>query len=201
MSTALLTASHDCSTTRMRARFGGIELLEFASVDAQDLFDVRNHESVREFMPNPAPLDYDAHIHWLEQNVTPGGALRIFIVRMNQAAIGFTMVKRLPDGALELGIIFRQADQHTGLPAQTAAVMLHLLFEQLNASAVVTYVNAKHVRALAFNRGFGLVDAPSSKPMELCFRTPRAAVLGNENYRKIMARVGRSLSIEQLAWP
>jgi RimJ/RimL family protein N-acetyltransferase len=111
------------------------------------------------------------------------------------------MVKHLPDEELELGIIFRQADLHNGLPAQTASVMLHLLFEHLNASAVVTYVNTQHDRALAFNRGFGLIEAPSNKPRELCFRTPRAAVLGNENFQRIMARVGRSLSVEQLAWP
>jgi RimJ/RimL family protein N-acetyltransferase len=185
---------------RLRVRFGGLELLEFAFADARDLFEIRDHPSVREFMPAPSPLVFESHLRWLNANVTRGGALRLFIVRMAGSPIGFTVCKQLASGDLELGVIFKEADHHAGLPAQTAAIMLHLALEHLDAAAVVTYVNVHHERALAFNRGFGLLETPSSKAGELCFRTPRATVLANERYRKIMERIARTLLVDSFAW-
>lgn len=186
---------------RLSVRFGGLTLLEFSSNDTDDLFDVRNHPTVREFMPDTAPLNFPSHVNWLGQHVKQGGNLKLFIVRLAGEAIGFTLARRLPDDTVELGVIFKDADQHAGLPAQAAAIMLYLSCEHMNAPAVITYVNVKHLRALTFNRGFGLIQTASSKPNELCFKTPRATVLGNDRYKKIMSRVGRTLHLEYVDWP
>lgn len=190
----------DLGRGRTRMCFGSAELLEFALADARTLFDLRNHPSVLAFMPCREPLVFTSHIQWVTQNLIPGGPLRLFIIRNAGHPIGFTVLKRVDDTCFEIGVVFAEAPQHPGLAAQTAALMLHLCFSHFNAALVMTFVNAKHVRAVALNRGLG-DEVPSTKPHELCFKAPREKLLNNPRYQRIMARLQRTLRIENMLWP
>lgn len=185
---------------RTRMCFASVELLEFAHTDARTLFDLRNHPSVLAFMPSREPLVFASHSQWVAQNLFPGGPLRLFIVRNANLPIGFTVCKRVDDTCFEIGVIFTEAPQHPGLAAQTAALMLHLCFSHLNAALVMTFVNVRHERAIALNRGLG-DEVPSTKPNELCFNAPREKLLNNPRYQRIMARLQRTLHIETEPWP
>ena len=185
---------------RTRMSFGSVELLEFALPDARTLLDLRNHPSVLAFMPSQTPLLLAAHVQWVTQNLKPGGPLRIFIVRQEGRPIGFTVLKGIDETSFEIGVVFPDAAHYPGLPAQTAALMLHLCFDQLHAAVVITFVNTQHGQAIALNRGLG-EEVPSAKANELCFKAPREKLLANPRYRRIMARVHRSLRSEQIQWP
>ena len=181
-------------------RFGSVELLEFAPTDARTLFDLRNHPAVRAFMPSREPLVFAAHVQWVTQNLVRGGPLRIFIIRDAVQPIGFTVLKRVDATCFEIGLILAEAARHPGLAAQTAALMLHLSFEHLDAAFVVTHVNIRHERAIALNRVVG-EEVPSSKPNELCFRATREKVSSNRHYQRVMERLQRTLRIETVPWP
>ena len=174
--------------------FGGIALRQFvAGRDTRHLFDIRNHDTVRRFMPDPAPLHYAAHEAWVARHLVAGSNTLMFLVWMGDEAIGFALLKRVAPDTLEIGVLLRQAGQHATVAGQVAALMLHLCFSHFGFAYALTYVNHAHTRALALNRGLGLLEAPSDKAGEYCFRTPAAVVLDDPRYRRVLARIARSL--------
>ena len=190
------------SGTRRSIRFGGIELRQFAlGPDTDDLYAIRSHESVRTFMTDPRPLDYTSHVNWVEAHLVPGGDVLLFLIRVDQQPIGLALLRQIDHETVEIGVMLRQAHLHGAVAGQVAAVMLHLTFEHFGFSFSLTYADQTHVRALALNRGLGLVESPSSKPGEICFRTPSAAVLINPRYRKLMTRLLPRLHITVFEQP
>lgn len=188
------------SGPRLSVRFGGIELRQFAlGEDTRDLYHIRNHDSVRGFMTDPRPLDYDAHVAWVGKNLVPGSDVLIFLVRLDEGPIGFALLKRVAADTVEIGVMLRDVHLHATVAGQVATLMLHLTYEHFGFAWALTYVKHEHTRALALNRGLGLVEAPSAKPGEFCFRTPAAAVLSNPRYQRLMARIAPQLTLAQLA--
>ena len=190
----------DPNQGRIQICFGVVELMEFALPDARTLFELRNHPSVRAFMPDQEPLVFTSHIQWVTRNLFPGAPLRLFIVRNGGRPIGFTLFKRVNASCFEIGVVMAEALQHPGLAAQVAALMLHLCFSHFDAALVMTFVNARHERAIALNRGLG-DEVPSIKSNELCFKAPREKLLNNPRYQRIMARLQRTLQIGHVSWP
>lgn len=186
------------SRPRIQLRFGAIELLEFADEDMRTLFDLRNHPSVRIHMPDPAPLDYEAHRIWVQHNLLAGTEIRILIARQRGEPVGFTVLKNAGAECLELGVIFAAAKRLPGVPAQVAVAMMHLCFEHLGANRVITYVNPHHERAVALNQGLG-EETASAKPNEICFQALKQSMRSNARYRRLLARVARTLHITTLA--
>jgi RimJ/RimL family protein N-acetyltransferase len=178
----------------LRISFGGIELRQFRGEDTEDLYRVRNHESVRGLLSDPRPLSYESHVAWVDRNLTPGRDILLFVVRWKGEAIGFTLLKRLAPDTVEVGVMFREANRHPGVPAQAAVVMLYLAFEYFGMRAAVSYVLPAHERAIALNRAFG-PEVESDKPGMLCFRQQRASLLRHRRYRKLRARLLPRLAI------
>ena len=195
-----MTPAVDPDQKRVQISFSAAELLEFAPPDTRTLFDLRNQPSVRAFMPNTEPLVYASHLNWVTQHLFRGGPLRIFIVRHAGRPIGFTVLKHVDASCCEIGVVMAESSLHPGLAAQVAALMLHLSFIHFDATLVMTYVNAKHARAIALNRGLG-DEVPSTKPNELSFIAPREKLLNNPRYQKIMARLQRTMRMSHVAWP
>ena len=179
---------------RLRIRFGGVELRQFRPEDIADLYHVRNHDSVRGLLADPRPISYESHVDWVNRNLIPGRDILLFIVRSNGDPIGFSLLKRLAPDAVEVGVMFREANRHPGIPAHAAVAMLYLAFEHFRMRSAVSYVLPRHDRAIALNRAFG-PEVESDKPGMLCFRQLRAPLLRNRRYRKLMARLLPRLQI------
>lgn len=151
---------------------GGLAFTQYRCGDGGDLYAIRNHPSVRTFMPDPTPLDLARHLSWADANLLGGNTL-LFIGRRNQQAVGFLIVKDLSvAGEIEVGVMFVDAYQKGMLPALAGVAAAYLALEYFGAQILVTYANERHEQALRLNRGIGLLPAPSDKPQELCFRTP-----------------------------
>ena len=58
-----------------RITVGNLGFAQFQADDTEDLYQIRNDESVRKFMTDPRPIAYDAHEQWVQRNLVPGGAL------------------------------------------------------------------------------------------------------------------------------
>lgn len=179
---------------RLRIAIGSIELRQFAAEDTEDLYRVRNHESVRSYMADPRPIPWESHVEWVNRNLIPGRDILLFLVRLKGSAIGLTLLKRLAPDVVEVGAIFREAKLHPVIPGQAAVAMLHLAFEHFRMRGAVSYVLPDHQRALALNRALGR-EAESAKPGMVCFRCSRTTLLRNPHYRRLMVRIGPRMTI------
>lgn len=178
---------------RLRFMIGDTEFTQYGKDDGVDLFNVRNHPSVRRFMPDPAPLDLARHLAWAGARLIGGDTL-IFIARRHGQAVGFTVLKQMPvAGEIEMGVMFTDLQQRSILPALAVAYTGCVALDFFDAQVLVSYANEQHHQALRLNRGHALEQAPSDKAGELCFRTPRAALLAGRSYLRNAARVRASL--------
>ena len=177
---------------RMRVRIGPAELLQFApDEDTRCLFDLRNHPSVRTFMPSSAPLQYEAHRAWVGQHLATNPDFLMFIVRRLGTPVGFTLLKRLSPGVLEVGLMFVEQAQNQRLVVQAAVVTAGLAIDRFGARRLVSFVNPSHHHARTLNEGLGMGAAPSQKPGELCYASTAEALKVHPVHR----RVGRSLEV------
>ncbi|RZJ23226.1 MAG: N-acetyltransferase [Haliea sp.] len=170
---------------RMRVRTGELELRQFDLDDTRCLYDLRNHASVRAFMPNPAPLDFSAHRRWVELNLADNRDFLMFIVRWHGQPSGFTLLKRIGADELELGVMFIDLGQKQPLVVRAGVATLQMALDRFGATHVVTYVRETHRDALALNQGMGFQPTTSTKPNERAFRTPADVVRAHPVYRRI----------------
>lgn len=180
----------------IRIPLRSFELRQFGPDDTDDLYAVRNHESVRSLLADPRPIPYDSHVNWVNLNLIPGRDILLFLARAHDEAIGLALLKRLAPDTVELGVMFREARHHPVLPAQAAVAMLYLAFEHFGMGWVVSYVLPQHERAIALNTGLGGEEVPSDKPGMICFRQRGAVILRNQHYVRLLARVRPSVITE-----
>jgi len=167
---------------------------QFAPADAGTLHAIRDHESVRPFMPSTAPLPMERHLAWVQaQLLTPGPTSPLVLVgRAKQGPLGFGLLKPAATDVLEVGAMVLGPWQNSALPASLVAGLVAVARQVFGARALQTHVNQAHAQALRFNSAWGLREAPSDKTGERCLQAPVAEVLATPLYRRSV----RGLRIE-----
>ena len=175
---------------------GALQMTPFTPHSSRELYCIRNHGSVRQYMTNPALIQYQAHREWVQKNLLDGKELLLFMVRPRAGAraIGFTQLLIREDTA-EIGVIFREAIRHQTSSALCTVATLHLAFCHLNLDWVVSYVIAAHQAALSFNRAFGGQEVASDKPGMIKLKLSRAACLSNAHYTRVFSRIKDRIEI------
>jgi RimJ/RimL family protein N-acetyltransferase len=182
----------------------GVQFTQFELADAADLLAVRNHDSVRRFMPQAQPLAWEAHLRWAQAHLCNGDVL-LFMARRDGVALGFSLLKLLPaEHELELGVMFAGERQRTLLPGLAATHTCAIALEVFGAQTVVTYASPDNEGAIRLNQGLGLLPSQhSDKPGEQCFRTPVGHVRQLPIYRRSLPQLRASLRVMgagPLAW-
>jgi len=167
----------------------GLELAAFTPADARALFAVRNDASVRAYMADPSPLEWEAHFAWTRANLGEGSDTRLFMIRVRGTVRGFSVLKRVAPGVAEIGVMVREPGSHPAVAALATAATLEVAFERMACDALVSWVVPGHERALAINVAFGAHEVASTKPGMLEFRLTRGECLGNAQYRRLAARL------------
>ena len=179
----------------MKIVIGKLELAQFTAPDSEDLYRIRNHESVRAFMSNPAPLEWDSHVTWVRENLLAGGRILLLMVRLEAVALGFTLLKRLGPDTAEVGVVVREAPRHRLISSEVGAVTLYLGFDVLGFTRLLSYVVSTHAHAIDFNTRGGGREAVSDKPGMLLFEFMRDSYLQNRHCGRIIARVRPRLQV------
>ena len=183
----------------MKITIDQVELAQFTAQDTRTLYDIRNHDSVRPFMSNSAPLEYEKHEAWTKKNLIDGRGFLLLLVRVaGREPIGFTLLQRKSADTAEIGVIFREAAQHPVVPLVATVATLHLAFCHLNLAHLVSYVSPTNQRALSLNRSFGMVEIESDKPGELKMYMSREGCLTNPNYLKVFKRMKDKFIVTEL---
>jgi RimJ/RimL family protein N-acetyltransferase len=179
----------------MKIVIGKLELAQFSAADTEDLYRIRNHDSVRAFMSNPAPLEWERHVAWARKNLLEDGHILLFIVRLEGVALGFTLLKRLTEDTAEVGVVLREAPRHRLIASEAGAATLYLGFEVFGFTRLVSYVVPAHAHAIDFNSRAGGCEAASDKPGMLQFDFTLEGYLSNRHCRRIVARMRPKLQV------
>jgi RimJ/RimL family protein N-acetyltransferase len=179
----------------MKIVIGKLELAQFTAADTEDLYCIRNHESVRSFMSNSAPLEWESHVAWARKNLVESGQILLLIVRLEGAALGFTLLKRLTEDTAEVGVVLREALRHRLIASEAGAATLYLGFEVFQFKRLVSYVVLTHAHAIDFNARAGGREVPSDKQGMLQFDFSAEGYLGNRHCRRIVARMRPKLQV------
>ena len=179
----------------MKIVIGKLELAQFTAADTEDLYRIRNHESVRGFMSNPAPLEWESHVAWVRDNLLSGGRILLLMVRLEGEALGFTLLKRLAEDTAEIGVVVREAAKHRLIPSEAGAATMYLAFEVLGFRRLVSYVVPRHEHAVSFNRRAGGREVASDKPGMLRLNFTLTGYLRNSHCRKIVARMRPKMQV------
>jgi RimJ/RimL family protein N-acetyltransferase len=181
----------------VKIAIGAVALARFTEADTRDLYDIRNHESVRAFMANPAPLEFEAHRRWTRAHLLASEDLLLLLVRVRGAARGFSLLKRLSPDTAEVGLMLRDATRHPVIASTAAVATVYCAFELLGYASLVSWARPDHPRALSINQAFGGIEVPSQKPGMLQFQASREQCLGNANYRRVLERIRPRLRVER----
>ncbi len=179
----------------LRISIGSLKLAQFTPGDARALYTIRNHPSVRIGLAKPEPLPYKSHVVWVRENLGEGSDHLLFLVRWNGAAVGFTLLRYLGGGTVEIGVMFREADRYPLQVSLATAATIHCAFECLGMERMVSYPNAGNARALAINRAFGGHLVESDRPGTAKLEMTRDEALANESYRRLLTRIRDRMTV------
>ncbi len=185
----------------MRITVGALQLSRFTAADRRALFRIRNHPTVRFRLPNPAPISYRSHLAWVREHLRERSDYLLFLVRWKGEAIGFSLLRRVADGTVEIGVMFQEADRWPLQICQASVLTIYWAFEVLKMDRMVSYAVSGHERALAINQAFGGRLVPSDRPGKILLEMTREEGLGNRNYQKLLARMRGRLEVEGAAAP
>ncbi len=186
---------------RLRIQMGRLVLDPFDAKGTRELYAVRYHPTVREFMSNSALIPYRSHVEWTRTNLIGSLQLYLWLVRPSDSgrAIGFTQLKlnEARDTA-EIGVMFREPARHQVTAALSTAVTLTLAYTKLGCPWVTSYVIPAHQHAIDFNVAWGASIVDSDKPGMVQLKLHRDVCTSNENYRRVMSRLSDRLTIIDL---
>lgn len=178
---------------RLAFKCGDVAFTQFDAADTMDLHDIRNHPSVRPFMPSAEPVPLERHREWVRSQLLEVHE-RSPLVLIGRAAgepVAFGLLKPcaeagvLEAGVLEVGVLVAAPWQRGLLPTRLGVALFTIAARMYGAHTLVSHVKHTHRQALRLNQGAGLLPAGASdKPGETCFRTPVAAVLSTPLYRR-----------------
>jgi len=161
---------------------------QFCASDSDALYEIRNHSTVRTFMPSPEPLPRDRHLDWVGSKLLnkDSDTPLLIVGRVNKQPVGFGVLKPTSvSGVLEVGVIVAGDWQRTFLPIRLGAAMFAISAQLFGTHTLVSYVNRNHSQALRLNRAAGLIPEDSSnKSGEVFFRTPIITLLSTPVYRR-----------------
>lgn len=181
----------------MKLQVGHVELRQFSPRDMRELYCIRNHESVRQFMSRPSLIPYRSHVQWVNSELIGNSHFLLFLVRTGtgRRAVGLTQL-RLTGAYAEIGVMFREASAHQTVTSVSTVIMLHLAFELLQLKGVLSYVIASNAAAIRFNKAFGAGEEQPDRPGMVKLRLTRDVCLGNQNYKRILDRIKSRLKVE-----
>jgi RimJ/RimL family protein N-acetyltransferase len=181
---------------RLAFSCGEVAFTQFEAADTMALHDIRNHPSVRPFMPSPEPVPLERHREWVRAQLLEVHAQSplVLVGRASGEPVAFGLLKPTADAdALEVGVMVKAPWQRGLLPTRLGVALFSIAARVFGTRTLVSHVKHSHDQALRLNRGAGLLPAETSgKPGETCFRTPIGRLLSTPLYR----RSARGLVIE-----
>ena len=89
----------------------------------------------------------------------------------------------------EIGVMFREPDEHMMMSSITTIVMLELAFTHDRLETLVSDVRPDNLRALRLNRSLRAWEVPSNKPEVMRFTLSNTVARQNRLYQRVRPRI------------
>jgi RimJ/RimL family protein N-acetyltransferase len=175
---------------------GSVRLKQFSTADTRELYCIRNHPSVRQFMSDSRLIPYRSHVRWVSEKLLTDEHFLLLLVRGidSRRAVGLTQLRVAGDTA-EIGEMFPEPHRHQISIVAAAVLTLHLAFEHLSLTWLVSYVLPEHRAAIKLNMSFGAWQEESDKQGMVKLRLDRETSLRNDYYRRLLSRMKGRLRV------
>ena len=137
---------------------GQIELRQFSEIDSDDLFNIRNHSSVRAGMLNSKSICRDSHETFVNENLLFTPKQWLFIARRSGQAFGLALLRDLTAAEVEIGVMLVDAERRRKEAYFVSHMIAWFGFEKLNLPSVISRVPRTNKIALDFNLKCGFTD-------------------------------------------
>lgn len=118
------------------------------------MFDIRNHISVRKNLTNSKPLNYLAHSNWFLKKLLPDKSQVHFLIKHKNKYIGIVLLRNINANSAEVGVLFKNNSSTKWIVTYSTVFISYYAFDILNLKKIYSYVNAKNIEAIKFNKGF-----------------------------------------------
>lgn len=123
------------------------------SLDAQVVFDIRNHHDSRIFFHNQEQLKWEDHVRWFEQQYLRGGENRCYVLESVGRVVGYCRLDKQSTGCAILSIAVDPEYRGRGFGSFLLNDVIRRISEGVIVNAEVISDNQAS-RALFENSGF-----------------------------------------------
>lgn len=134
-----------------------LRLKEFRVPDSTELFDLRNHPSIRRGMRDTAPISWQDHQRYVAANLAAQSRMWLFLVVSRDTRIGMTLLRDFLGDSAEIGVMLIDAERHRRDAYFASHMTAWFGFEVLGLARLVSKVPRGNDAAFAFNRKCGFV--------------------------------------------
>ncbi len=143
----------------MIIRTSNISLVSFSPEHIETIYQIRNDESVRAGMRDTAPIPWESHVRWAQENLIDQRKQELFVVFQDDAPVGIALLRDFGPHSAEIGIIIRNAASYPMASYFAAYLLAHYAFYHLDMEVLYSEVPRHNERALRFNLKCGFVPA------------------------------------------
>ena len=174
---------------------GSFEFVYFEEGMTDLLFQIRNAETVRTYMNDPAPLDYAKHCQWVRDNLLqPAPTAHIWFIRFNGIDRGFLLIRNIQGTVAEGGIMIRGA--RTGLGAKSAVLFMEYLFTVGGFTELRTKALKTHRDTISSGLGVGAREIEGEDARERYFVFSPEACHASPAFRRILSKYQAHFSVK-----
>jgi RimJ/RimL family protein N-acetyltransferase len=139
----------------MLIRSGEVVLRGFEPPLSDDLYGVRNHPSVRQYLRDTLPITRESHDRWVEDNLIKQRRVQLFVVFGAAVVAGIALLRNFAGDSAEVGLMMVEAQRRRLISYKAAHLIGYYGLEVLGLERLVSYVPRHNQHALAFNLGCG----------------------------------------------
>lgn len=166
---------------------GSFEFVYFAEGMTDLLFQIRNDESVRKYLNDPAPLDYAKHCQWVrDQLLQPDPTTHIWFIRFNGVERGFLLIRNIRGTVAEFGIMIQGS--RPGFAAQSAVLFMEYLFTAGGFTELRTKALKTHRDTISSGFGIGAREIEGEDARERYFVFTPEACHASPAFRRILSK-------------
>lgn len=141
----------------MLIRSGDVVLRSFDESLTDDVYEIRNHPSVRAHLRDTGPILRESHYRWVRENILESKQVHLFVIVAGTEPVGIALLRNFTAQAAEIGVMVMEADQRPLVCYKASHLVGYYGFEVLGLEKLFSYVPRHNRHALAFNLHSGLV--------------------------------------------
>lgn len=174
----------------MQLRSGDVVLRSFSHSHTRDVFEIRNHASVRSGLRDSKPISWEGHCEWVRENLVDQRRVHLFLVCTREQPVGIALLRNFREESAEIGVMVVEAGRRQLVCYKAAHLLGYYGFEVLGLAKLLSYVPLHNEHALAFNLHCGLEKTGTQSDVYHVLRITREQSRAHLTHTHYQSRYG-----------